>query len=90
MNEETRVVFRTYSDGEVIALFPDEKWDRNYFCNSYMHIGQHGPADYREVVQDTRLSTPEEYKDLKEELENYGDTDSHYNLKIIQRWTPKR
>ena len=43
----TKVVFRRYPDGQVIALFPDIPWSgRRGEITSYMHVGQHGAADY--------------------------------------------
>lgn len=77
--EKTKVVFRTYKDGEVIALFPDID-EGNYYCMSYMHIGQHGAADYSGVIRDTKPASPEQYKDLQRELENIG-----YSLLIRKR-----
>lgn len=62
------VVFRTYSDGSVIALFPSEAWG-NGLVSSFMHIGQHGGADYDGVVSVTRPSTPEESAPVQRELE---------------------
>jgi hypothetical protein len=75
---KTKVVFRMW-DGQVIALFPEID-EGNYFCLSYEHIGQHGGADYQGIVADSRLATPDEYKDLFEELESIG-----YNLDVRKR-----
>lgn len=47
---------------------------------SYMHIGQHGDADYQGVVSSTKLAKPEEYADLKKELESIG-----YDLLVRQK-----
>ncbi len=73
MSDETlKVVFRTFKkSGEVIALFPELPWrhDTDWFITSYMHIGQHGEAA-RDIVQVTRLSTPEEYAPLLKEYES--------------------
>lgn len=67
------VIFRTWRDGDVIALFPDIDADcTGLHCGSYMHIGQHGAADYRLVVQRTRPAVPVEYAELKAELEQIG------------------
>ena len=73
------VVFRTYKDGDVIALFPGITEGIGY-CLSYMHIGQHSAASYGMVLQETRLATEEEYASLKQELEGIG-----YNLKVQKR-----
>jgi hypothetical protein len=81
--EVTRVVFRTWKKGgEVIALFPDDKWTRgnSTLCNSYEHIGQHGGADYQGVIYQTTPARLEDYYDLMRELEGIG-----YRLKIVRR-----
>lgn len=77
--EKTVVVFRIYKEGDVIALFPhvDEGHGR---CQSYMHVGMHGPADYTGVVQSTRLAKPDEYTSLARELGRLG-----YRLDIRRR-----
>lgn len=80
----TRVVFRIWRDtGEVIAFFPDVPADKKYMM-SYMHIGQHGEADYQYLIKETSLATPAEYKPLKEELESIG-----YHLRVVKRISRK-
>jgi hypothetical protein len=76
----TKVIFRVYSDGQVIALFPEIADDSYGNCLSYMHIGQHGGADYVYVVQLTKLATLEQYAPLFVELESIG-----YNLQVFKR-----
>lgn len=81
--DKTITIFRKYKDGEIIALFPAEKWNRNdNTCTSYVHVGQHGAADYDYVVSRTSLATPEEYADLKAELERIG-----YELDVKKRYS---
>lgn len=63
------VVFRTDSEGIVIALFPDEWWGGG-LVSSFEHVGQHGGADYEAVMSRTRPSTPKEIEPLKRELES--------------------
>jgi hypothetical protein len=80
----TPVIFRKFSDGQVIALFPAEPATMSgYEIGSYMHIGQHGAA-CPSIVNDTKLATPGEYADLKRELESepYG-----YKLRVYRRIT---
>jgi hypothetical protein len=83
-----RVIFRRWfrqQDGHgVIALFPDMGEPRG-MVNSFEHIGQHGAADLGMVIARTRPASPDEYAELKRELERqpYG-----YRLAVIQR-TPK-
>jgi len=89
MQDETLTIFRKFKDAkppyynDMIALFPEIKWDRQgLFCTSYMHMGQHGGADYNIVTcGTTKPATPEEYSDLKTELESIG-----YILKIRRKW----
>lgn len=74
--ETTRVVFRKWSDGTPIAFFPGDeeyKLSRGAYCGSFMHIGQHGSADVQ-LMGRLLPATPEEYADLKAELEGepYG------------------
>jgi predicted nucleotidyltransferase len=78
----TKVVFRTFKNKEVVALFP-EQLEIDYCIGSYMRIGQHCHADYDTVIQRTKPSKPEEYADLKNELESIG-----YNLRIMQKCRP--
>lgn len=77
----TKVVFRKYKDGDIVALFPYEKYDRaGLYCFCYAHIGQHSGVDYYGCIKPTVLATPEEYADLKRELESIG-----YNLQVIKK-----
>lgn len=71
--EKTKVVFRRYPDGQIIALFPEEPGDQApYTCSSYMHVGQHSSADPQGVVSQTTLAEPRQYGRLKAELEGLG------------------
>jgi len=80
-NFVTEVVFRKFKDGEVIALFPYNIENYNGDIVSYMHVGQHDIADYNLVVNNTKIATEEEYKELKNELEN----NMGYVLKVIRK-----
>lgn len=77
---QTTVVFRKYPDGSIIALMPAVKWDHRGNCTSYMHVGQHGGADYQGVIASTKPAQPGEYEDLKRELQGLG-----YSLRIVHR-----
>lgn len=80
--ETTRVVFRRYSDGQIIALFPDVPWSgRRDEIISYMHLGQHGVADYRYVVATTKPATEKESAGLLNELRQVG----YNNIRVIKR-----
>lgn len=79
----TPVIFRKYRDGDIIALFPaDPGTDDAYTCSSYMHTGGHGSADPMAVIRTTTIAMPNEYADLRKELESYP---YNYNLKTFHR-----
>lgn len=72
----TRVHFRKFATGEVIALFPDDPEGRRYdrtgsTIASFMHVGQHSPAS-AELIDVLDPATPDEYAPLKAELEGRG------------------
>ena len=83
-SEVVSVIFRTWKHGtfkgSVDALFP--YMPHSGLDHSITAFGEHGhaSADYHYVLDRTRLSTPEEYKDLKLRLEEIG-----YDLKVIKR-----
>lgn len=78
----TKVVFRRYPDGQVIALFPDIPWSGRWGeITSYMHVGQHGAADYSHVVSTTKPATGKEYAGLLDELRQSG----YGNMRIVKR-----
>lgn len=81
--EKTIVVFRKFKEGDVIALFPEIPGSSKYDCLSYMTIGQHSSASL-EIVRETTLAKPEEYKNLKNELEEIG-----YNLVVKSKISSK-
>lgn len=74
---KTLVIFRKFRGGDVIALFPAELVGDHGHCSSYMHVGQHGAANYIRLLTTTVLAAPQEYKTLKKELESLG-----YNLDV--------
>jgi hypothetical protein len=79
--EKTKVIFRMFGDGQVIALFPEIATDQlGYNCNSYMHVGQHGAAN-PSITNRTTLAKQEDYKHLFDELTKLG-----YNLHVIKRF----
>jgi len=81
---KTKVIFRKFNSGALIALFPEQLGTRQWnTCESYMHIGQHGSA-LIELVMITKLASPPEYSELKRELETLG-----YNLEVVQKFTNK-
>lgn len=84
--EKTKVIFRKFKDGSIIAMFPEIPANLYEFgvCMSYQHVGQHSGASIR-LIDITKLAKPKEYNDLKNELENVVG----YDLEIYQRITPE-
>ena len=84
--EKTRVIFRQFETGEIIALFPSEVGTLDVStCMSYMHFGQHGSADLYGIIGSTVQPiswTP--VKQLISELTGLG-----YNLVICKRTSRK-
>lgn len=81
----TKVLFRKWNNGQIIALLPDIPWNNNsYMTTSYMHVGKHGPADYTEVINKTVPARKHEYQELWDELLSLG----YNNLCIRQQARP--
>jgi len=80
---KTKVIFRKFKSGELIALFPQECGSHWYNVSSYQQCGQHGTASM-ELVRETKLARPDEYKELKKELRRIG-----YQLKVGKRITSR-
>ena len=82
MKSKTTVVFRMWDD-EVIALFPEIPAScHDGACQSFMHIGQHCGADYHLIINNSNPATPEEYSNLKQELESLP---YEYDLEIRKK-----
>lgn len=81
----TPVVFRVYPEGDVIALFP-YVYEGNYNISCYQHVGQHGAVSYEAVISSTKPAAPEQYADLKAELESLtGNGEKLYpELRVIK------
>jgi hypothetical protein len=85
MNKVT-VIFRKDKDGAkaCFALFPELASDLyGNFCTAYQCIGQHCAADYFGCVANSRPAMPDEYAELRKELEGRG-----YELNIRRRASP--
>jgi hypothetical protein len=82
--EITDVVFRydTTKDwkGTIYALLPHECCDNKGNVTTYQHVGQHSAADYLHCIGTSRPATPEEYADLKKEMESM-----RYNFNVMQK-----
>ena len=80
---KTKVIFRKFKNGDVIALFPQMAGtNKTWTCSSYMQIGQHGAADVN-LTQSTKLAKPNEYKTLLSELKRIG----YKNIVIGKRFS---
>jgi hypothetical protein len=84
--KKTKVLFLLETDsdtdatGEVFAYFPEENYGSEadpklVIC--YAHIGQHSPC-HPAYAEQCQTATPEQYADLKSELESIG-----YNLQVL-------
>ena len=81
---KTTVIFRI-SDGEVVAVFPEEIGVRGqrYTMEAYVHNGQHSTCN-ADWYRTTRPATAEEYDALRRELISLG-----YDLDIRKKVTRK-
>lgn len=82
---KTLTIFRAYSDGSIIALFPELNYENGEasergLCMSYVHVGQHGEADYAGVIANTEPADDWQIEDLAEELRSIG-----YDLDIRKK-----
>lgn len=68
---KTKVCFRVFPDGDVIAIFPDEAWDSSGNLASYQHVGQHGACDPG-LLTELRMATAKEWLPLFNELVSLG------------------
>ena len=77
---KTKVKFliHKHDKSDVFAYFPDIKFtDEVNMYSSYAHTGQHS-ACHLYYTFECNNATPEQYNDLKNELEGIG-----YNLEIL-------
>ena len=78
----TRCIFKMtplfMGEKEVVAFLLDVPANPSHMM-SYMHIGQHGEAT-KKFFYDCKLASPEQYADLKTELQSIG-----YRLIIRKR-----
>ena len=79
-NKPTSVIFRVEKDGTILAVFPYNSYRKGYSVTYYSHVGHHGEAMHEYLIGCTKPATPEQYAELKAELEGLG-----YNLKVIKR-----
>ncbi|MFA5323710.1 MAG: hypothetical protein WC373_13645 [Smithella sp.] len=65
---------RGFHPTDVFALMPEIPTDElGRYCACYQHIGQHGSADYHLCIRKSKPASPEEYAELKAELETHRD-----------------
>lgn len=81
---KTKVLFRRFHQGDLIALFPEEPADNQLgHCSSYQSIGQHGAAsvDLGPYTVPATLAEPD-VAALAKELERVG-----YEIQPVHRIT---
>lgn len=82
--EITKVVFLMDKaedgiDSTPFALFPEDYYNESSLSfTCYSHVGQHS-ACHLSYARECKLATPEQYNDLKMELEGIG-----YNLNVLK------
>jgi len=67
-------IYREF-DGETIALWPGTVANLQGNCMSYLHVGQHGAANYIHVMKNSIPAKAEDIKALREELLARGYTE---------------
>lgn len=79
----TPVLFRAHHQWGIIALFPCEPATLDVGeCLSYQHIGQHGAANVRHMLDTTARASVDSSRALKAELERIG-----YVLEVHQEYS---
>lgn len=69
--KQTDVIFRTYINGEVVALFLDTYSKTDGMIDAYGKDGFYD-ANFLEVIGETKPSLESKYAPLKEEIEAAG------------------
>jgi len=64
-------------ESDLFAYFPDDHHEGSALRTCYSHTGQHSPCS-PEYANDSRQANPDEYADLRAEIESLG-----YKLEII-------
>ena len=83
MEAQTKVIFRKWRNGDILALFPQIAADvAGLLCSSYEHCGQHGAADYFHCIQHTKPALLADFTNLQDELETIG-----YSLTVSKKAT---
>ena len=78
-NFKTDVMFRVERDGTILAVFPHKVQTKDGFVSCYDSVSGHNVMDYK-YRKHTKKGKPEQYADLKQELESIG-----YDLNIVQK-----
>jgi hypothetical protein len=78
---KTKVIFRKYRGGTVIALFPEVPTDGMGELCVLQSLTVKNSVDGFKTFSNTLPASPYEYQELKEKLENMG-----YTLVICEKW----
>lgn len=70
----TKVKFYVEQGGDILAFFPDIVETQEGARRCYSHVGQHSSCSNNYLKHCTK-ATPDEYKDLLEELKGQGYDD---------------
>lgn len=73
MNKPTPIIVQFYVeiDGSILAYFPLTPYNKGKMRSCYSHVGQHSGC-HPDYISDCRTATPDEYAQLKKELESIG------------------
>lgn len=76
------LIDQTEEIGQVLAIMPAHAATvgRPNHCTCYVHVGQHGACDLDAALHYYDEASPDEYADLKAELEGLG-----YNVRVVSK-----
>ena len=79
------IVFRKDKDGDITAVFLDDKFNDDYKLTCYAHIGQHGGCCISWLYHNTKPAKLSEYESLLKELITIYNMDEKTNLTVKNR-----
>lgn len=77
---KTKVIFKKFQDGDIVALFPEEIHNKKHEIMSYQRIGQHGAASI-DLITELEPANETEYYKLWTELLVLG-----YKLEVLDNY----
>lgn len=83
MKRETKVIFRKFKDGDIIAIFPEIPASPHaHDCLSYQIIGEHSSCWPILIIPESSPATPSEYGPIMRVLTHIRG----YKLKVLKRY----